>query len=98
MKVRVNVNEKQIWKQQGQEEILGRHTCSDKFILTTGCPENLPRAIIRLVFPTPGLPSNKTSNTSTHYVREKNLIVQREFFKDMGGLWSLYFFFIIIHQ
>ena len=37
-------------------------TCSDKFIRTTLCPENLPKATIKLVFPTPGLPSNKTGN------------------------------------
>lgn len=28
---------------------------------TTECPENFPRAITKLVFPTPGLPSNKTA-------------------------------------
>ena len=37
-------------------------TCSDKFMRTTLCPENLPKATIKLVFPTLGLPSNKTGN------------------------------------
>lgn len=40
-------------------------TCSDKFILTTVCPENLPMAAIKLVFPTPGLPSISTKRKKT---------------------------------
>lgn len=35
-------------------------TCSDKFMRTTLCPEYFPKATIRLVFPTPGLPSSNT--------------------------------------
>lgn len=36
-------------------------TCSDKFMRTTLCPEYLPKARTRLVFPTPGLPSSNTA-------------------------------------
>lgn len=36
---------------------------------TTLCPENLPKATIKLVFPTPGLPSNKTGKKNKGQLR-----------------------------
>lgn len=50
-------------------------TCSDKFIRTTECPENLPMASIKLVFPTPGLPSNKTRK-NCHTLRCQRVVLQ----------------------
>lgn len=60
------MEEKYIGKEQREKKKrdIGNYqellTCSDKFMRTTLCPENFPKATIKLVFPTPGLPSNKT--------------------------------------
>lgn len=44
-------------------------TCSDKFMRTTLCPEYFPKAIIKLVLPTPGLPSSKTTKHAKNKVK-----------------------------
>ena len=51
--------ERERTKERVNSELL---TCSDKFMRTTLCPENLPKATIKLVFPTPGLTSKPNAN------------------------------------